>query len=40
MSFNQQSQNCQYNSDALNFEFSYDEVSDAIDNSKYRKAYL
>ena len=40
MSLKQQSQNCQYNSDALNFEFSNDEVSDAIDNSKYRKAYL
>ena len=40
MPFEQQSQNCEYNSDALNVEFSYDEVSDAIDNSKYRKAYL
>jgi hypothetical protein len=40
MSFNEQTQNCEYDSEAINIEISYDEVSNAVDNSKYRKAYL
>ena len=40
MPFEQQSLNCDYNSDNMNNEISYDEVSDAIDKSKYKKSYL
>ena len=36
----QQSEQNEYNSDSLNFEFSLDEVSKAINNCKHKKAYL
>ena len=40
MPFEQQTQQTNYNSETLNIEISYDEVSEAIDKSNYRKAYL
>ena len=40
MPFEQQSQSQEYNSDSMNIEISYDEVSEAIDKSNYKKSYL
>ena len=38
--FEQQSQSHKYNAENVNIEISYDEVSDAVDKSKFKKAYL
>ena len=40
MSYDQQSQQCEYTSDDLNIGILYDEVSEAIDKSNLRKSYL
>ena len=39
-SFDEQAAQSIYSSEMLNHEFSYDEVSDAVDQSKLHKAYL
>ena len=40
MSPEQQAEQGEYNSDEMNSELSYDEVSEAVDKSKFKKAYL
>ena len=40
LSYEEQTQQCEYNSEQLNVNLSYDEVADAIDNSYMRKSYL
>ena len=40
MPFEEQNANNVFNTDEMNSEISYDEVSDAINSSKFKKAYL
>ena len=40
MPFDQQSKKSEYNSETINIEISYDEVSEAVNKSNYKKSYL
>ena len=40
LSYQEQTQQCEYSSEQMNSHISYDEVSEAIDNSNLRKSYL
>ena len=40
MSYEEQSQHCEYTSEDFNSDICYDEVADAVNKSKLRKSYL
>ena len=40
LSYEEQSEQCEYNSNNMNVEIFYDEVAEAIDSSNLRKSYL
>jgi hypothetical protein len=40
LSYEEQSEQCEYNSNDMNVEISYDEVAEAIDSINLRKSYL